>query len=79
MGRKREIAILRMLYVLHQENEAIATLLMQQVCYPQDFDKTCKKTFKAWDKTVDAIYKEIENDGCRKNARNNDDDGESRK
>ena len=68
-----------MLYVLHQENEAIATLLMQQMCYPQDFDKTCKKTFKAWDKTVDAIYKEMENDRCRKDVRNNDGNGESRK
>ena len=78
MGRrKREEAILEMLYVLHQENEAITTLLMQQMCYPQDFDKTCKKTFKAWDKIVDSIYKEIENDGCRKDARNHDDDGKS--
>lgn len=79
MGRKDRIAILKMLYVLHQENEAIATLLMQQMCYPQDFDMTCKKTFKAWDKTVNEIYKEIEHDGRRKDARNHDDDGESRK
>lgn len=65
--------------MLHQENEAIATLLMQQMCYPQDFDKTCKKTFKAWDKAVNEIYKEIDYDGCRKDARNNDGNGESRK
>ena len=66
MGRKERIAILQMLYVLHQENEAIVTLLLQQMCYPKDFDKTCNDILKSWDKTVGAIYEGVEHDGRAK-------------
>lgn len=62
MGKKRITTVVRLLYLLHEENKAIMTLLLQQMCYPKDFDKYCKDTYKTWDKAFNEVLKEFDND-----------------
>ena len=43
--------ILNLLTLMHEENKAIMTRLLQVTCYPKDFDKATRDVIRAWDGT----------------------------